>query len=162
MRPFFRRYSIRIAICVVLAFAFILMETFWVPYQREKRAEAHIQTLGGHTEWSYRGPAWVPKSMHPRLPVLWSVTQVKFDSDNSASSPGSTSRGFDARLNALDAIPRIALLDLAGNDMTDAGLVRLEQFRTLTMLDLSGTKTTMEGRNRLRKVLSHCTIVPEP
>ncbi|MDB5344398.1 MAG: hypothetical protein JWP89_2775 [Schlesneria sp.] len=162
MRPFFRRNSIRIGFCVLLAFAFIVIEMFWVPYQREKRAEAYLQSLGGRTEWSYRGPAWVPKSMHPRLPLMWSVTQVKFGADDIPASNVPTSRGSEARLSALDALPRIAVLDLGGDDVTDAGLIRLEQLRTLTTLDLSGTKTTVEGRNRLRKVLSHCRIVPEP
>jgi Leucine-rich repeat (LRR) protein len=99
--------------------------------------------------------------MHPRLPVLWSVTQVKFDADDIAISTVPTLRGADARLSALDALPRVTALDLSDNNVTDAELIHLEQFRTLTVLDLSGTKTTVEGRNRLRKVLSNCKIVPE-
>jgi hypothetical protein len=162
MRPFFRRYSIRIGLCFVLAFAFTVIEIFWVPYQREKRAEAYLQGVGGRTEWSYRGPPWLPKWMHPRLPVLWSVTQVKFDADGLAASMVPTLRGSEARLSALDAFPQIAVLDLGGDDVTDARLIRLEQLRTLTTLDLSGTKTTIEGRNHLRKVLSNCRILPEP
>ncbi len=162
MRPFFRRYSIRIAVCVVLVFAFAVIEAFWVPYQREKRAEAYIQSLGGRTEWSYRGPVWVPKSMHSRLPLMWSVTQVKYGTDDIPTANVPIWRGSEARLGALDSLPRIAVLYLGSDDVTDAGLIRLEQLRSLTMVDLSGTKTTIEGRNRLRNVLSNCRIVPEP
>ncbi|HEY4261902.1 MAG TPA: hypothetical protein VGM98_17155 [Schlesneria sp.] len=146
----------------MLALVFVAIEMFWVPYQREKRAEAYVKNLGGRTKWSYCGPAWIPKSMHPRLPVLWSVTQVNFDADDITTLATPTPREPEARLNAIDMFPRIAVLDLGGDDVTDAELIRLEQLRTLIILDLSDTKTTVEGRNRLRKALPRCRIVPDP
>jgi hypothetical protein len=53
---------------------------------------------------------------------------------------------------------QVRLLNLAGSQVSDAGLVHLKKVSGLTTLDLRATNVTAKGVNDLRQSLPACTI----
>ncbi|MEN6450635.1 MAG: hypothetical protein ABFC96_09105 [Thermoguttaceae bacterium] len=66
---------------------------------------------------------------------------------------GCTTKPGDDDLANLEPLSELAVLDLAGTPVTDAGLRHLKGLKKLRRLDLSGTQVTMEGVEELQRAL---------
>ena len=61
-------------------------------------------------------------------------------------------------MEQLKGLPKLHTLDLSGNQVTDAGLVHLEELTKLDLLMLGNTKVTDEGVKKLQQALPDCVI----
>jgi len=67
----------------------------------------------------------------------------------------------DKDLEVISRLPRIQRLNLDGNDITDAGALRLRRMKSLKLLTLGSTQVTPAGIAGLRAELAGCEVLDD-
>ena len=70
--------------------------------------------------------------------------------------------GVERLVQQLKGISEIGVLDLSSTQITDKGLVFLEEMRQLKALDINDTQVTNEGIKKLQQALRNCKIAWPP
>jgi hypothetical protein len=105
--------------------------------------------------WPVVPPPQVPEPLIKSLGVDFFADVVSLEFQNLQLT--------EAELADLDeTLPRVDLLVLSSDQVTDASLTHLEQLKHLKWLKLCDTKVTKEGLKKLQKALPNCSIEAVP
>jgi serine/threonine protein kinase len=170
-----KRKLLPIGAATVLVAILSLAGFVWLPYQREKRIEREITSVGGQVYFEYCGPKWIPQSLQSGTPLFSRISlayiHAKDVPADLISELGSlanlTVLGLeetnvtDAELVHLKDLTRLISLDLRDTKVTDAGLVHLKHLTGLREVLLSNRNITADGVATLRRALPNCRIYRE-
>lgn len=112
-----------------------------VPAERQRRAVAAIEALGGSV--SYATPDWADDEALPRTSLRRWLPQDYFDSVNYVDLQALDVA--DSALVDLCGLTGLEKLDLSGTQVTGAGFVHLQGLARLKSLDLDGAPVTDAG-----------------
>lgn len=170
---FLRTYGVRIVIGAVLVAALYGVLCVYMPYQREQRMAREIESAGGHVEFEFDGPNWIPMLVQNRLPIWNRITTVGLRNTQVTDAgllhlTGVTKLNVldldntqvtDAGLSHLKGLTKLEWLYLHNTQVTDAGLLHLKGLTKLLSVSLKNTHTTVEGRESL---LRNYDMTPVP
>lgn len=168
MTQMVRQFGIRVVIAMALSAVLWGAAAVWMPYQRELRFADRISSHGGFGyTWGYRGPRWIPSTLHNSFPVFNRVTSVHVvhqapHMDSVVHPERITSSEWQQLLVEFGELPHLESLVLQETQIDDDHLVALSKFERLGQIILMKTNTTATGRAALRRELPHCTITPDP
>jgi hypothetical protein len=144
------QWSLRTLIAVMIIVAVIL--AFWVASaQRQRRAVAEIERLGGHVEYDFDDEGLE----EPSAPA-WAVELFGIDYFAHVVGVGLSGGRGDTVGNKILArvedLPRLKWLEMDGGGATDAGMVHVRNLTDLERLGLHGTWVGDEGLAHLSKI----------
>jgi len=131
-------------LCVVLSLVV-------VPAERQRRAVAAIEALGGVVGYEESDQS---NETLPRLFRCW-LPRDYFDQVRSVLLPNTVTDAGLAHLHGLTGLER---LWLNSTQITDAGLAQIHGLTGLKWISFSGIQVTDAGRAKLRQALPSCRI----
>ena len=143
--------------------------------ERQLRAVAAVQRLGGDVAYADEGLSWMPKWLRAwaREGYFQTVTAVSLMHVTQVTDADLThlegltglqllwlhdTQVSDAGLEHLKGLSAIQELDLSNTPVSDAGLKHLQRMSSLKRLWLINTRVTDEGIAELRAALPNCNI----
>lgn len=171
------RFSLRTLLLLTTLCA-ILLALYIEPIQRQSRAAATVQQLGGRVEFGRNidppGPEWLRNSMErltgedysqaPLAIYFGSNSFTDVHMKHIARMPNLRRLNLIKTQISSDGLPQLAELEnlqellLCGTQIDDQGLLHLKDLDSLQELYLNQTNVTEIGVRRLKQSLPNCKI----
>lgn len=179
LKPKRRWMQVSLRTLLVLVTLLCIALAMWVePAERQRRAVAAIEALGGKIEYVSSAidtesrpkrilRRWLPQAY---IDEVWCVylAETQITDAGLAHLQGLTglrtivldkTQITDVGLTTLQGLTGLQVLWLQATQVSDAGLTHLQGLTGLQLLHLTGTRVTQEGVAQLRRVLPRCEIV---
>ena len=135
-------------VLVLVTLLCVALGLWIVPAERQRRAVAAIQALGGGVLYG-KYNRWTNGGFPVGFLRRW-LPQDYFDEVTGVSLNWTKSTVTDDGLVHLRGLTGVRRLDLIGTQVTDAGLAHLQGLTALQSLDLGGTQVTDAGLTHLQ------------
>lgn len=141
---FVRRNLGRIVVGTTLFAIVYVSMAVAVQYQREKRIARRVEAVGGHVDWKFMEPDWVPQeirdTLRDRTIVFTHIYSINLDALSVSSD----------LLSEIGALSCLKYLWLSNTQVNDVGMERLKRLTNLGGLSLDGTQVTDAGLAHLK------------